>query len=139
MIDPEMLMGGGLFALLAGFFVIFAIIGVVVYVYFAYALMRVAQKLKHPYPWLSWIPFANVALILQLGKFHWAWVFLLIGTVIPAIGIGFNIAVLVLMIISTWKISEKLKFPGWTSLLIIIPGLGSLWYLILYGILAWKK
>ena len=103
------------------------------YVYFALAWQTIAQRLKHKYSWLAWIPFANVALILQLGGFHWAWIFLIL---IPFFG---WIALFVLSIIAMWKIFEKRKYPGWFSLAVIIPQVGGVLYLISIGFLAWGK
>src|SRR3990172_6763679 len=56
---------------------------IVVYIYTSIALMTIGKKLKHKYPWMAWIPVANIALIPQLGSFHWAWVFLLL---VPFLG-----------------------------------------------------
>jgi len=109
------------------------LLGIAIYVYFALAWQTTAKKLKHKHPWLAWIPIANFALILQLGGFHWAWVFLIL---IPILG---WIALFVLGIIATWRILEKRKYPGWFSLAIIIPEVGGILYLILIGFLAWGK
>ena len=112
---------------------IFAVImSIAVYVYFAIAWMTIGKKLKHKYPWLAWIPIANIAFILQLGAFHWAWVFLFL---IPVVG---WIALTVLCIIATWRIFEKRKYPGWFSLSLIIPQVGGILYLIAIGFVAWK-
>ena len=46
------------------------ILGLALYVYSSLAWYTIAQKLKHKHPWIAWIPFANVALVLQLGGFH---------------------------------------------------------------------
>jgi hypothetical protein len=108
------------------------LIALAFYVYFAVAWMTIARKLKHKYPWLAWIPFANVALILQLGGFHWAWVFLML---IPVLG---WLALTVICIIATWKIFEKRKYPGWFSLSLVIPQVGGILYLIAIGFVAWK-
>ena len=104
-----------------------------VYVYFALAWYTLAKKLKYKYPWIAWIPFANIALILQLGGFHWAWIFLIL---IPALG---WIGLFILIIIATWKIFEKRKYPGWFSLSLIIPQVGGILYLIAIGFVAWGK
>ena len=109
-------------------FFVFAI----TYVYFAFAWMTIAQKMKYKRAWLAWIPFANISMILQLGGFHWAWVFLIL---IPVVG---WIALLVLMVIATWRIFEKRHYPGWFSLSMVIPRLGALLYLIAIGFVAWK-
>src|SRR3989338_6390062 len=76
------------------------VIGIAVYVYGALALMTIATKLQHPYPWLAWIPFANFALILQLGGFHWGWIFLVF---IPFLGFLVGIAQFVILGLVAWK------------------------------------
>jgi len=103
------------------------------YVYFAMAWMTIARKLGYKYPWLAWIPFANIAMMLQLGGFHWAWVFLMLIPILGWLALG------VLVIIATWKIFVKRKFPGWFSLSIIIPEVGGVLYLIAIGFVAWYK
>jgi hypothetical protein len=134
---------------------------IAVYVYFSMAWMTIARKLKHSRPWLAWIPFANIAMILQLGGFHWAWVFLaatpfigglillLLGMLNPfafilaliffivASFVG-GIALLVLGIVATWRAFERRKHPGWFSLSILIPYVGVILYFIAIGIVAWK-
>ncbi len=104
-----------------------------VYIYHALAWSVIAKKLKHKYPWLAWIPFANISLILELGGFHWAWVFLLL---IPIFG---WLALIVLTIIATWKIFEKRNYYGWFSLAILIPKVGWIFYMIAIGFVAWKE
>lgn len=121
---------GGLFAI-GMFFLSFIFIGV--YIYTSLAWMTIAKKVKHKKPWLAWIPFANISMWLQMGKFHWAWIFLLL---IPVIG---WIIILVLFIISSWRVFKKLKYPGWFSLSVIIPRVGGILYLIVIGIIAWTK
>jgi len=109
------------------------------YAYFAMAFMTIAQKLKYKRAWLAWIPFANIAMIFQLGGFHWAWIFLLL---IPIAG---WIAVLALVIVSGWKIFEKRRYPGWlniTLVFLVVPGLSLfavIAYAIIVGFVAWKK
>jgi uncharacterized membrane protein YhaH (DUF805 family) len=103
------------------------------YIYHALAWHSIAKKLKHKAPWLAWIPFANFVLILQLGGFHWAWVFLIL---VPIFG---WIALFILGIIATWKTFKRRKQPGWFSLAPIIPQIGWILYLIAIGIVAWSK
>lgn len=102
------------------------------YIYFSLAWMTIARKLKYKRPWIAWIPIINIGMILQLGGFHWAWIFLIF---IPLIG---WIALMVLCIIATWKIFEKRKYPGWFSLSIILPSIGQILYLIIIGFVAWS-
>ena len=103
-----------------------------IYIYTAFSWMTIAKKLKYKTPWLAWIPFANIAMMLELGGFNWAWIFLIL---IPFAG---WIAIGILLIIATWKIFEKRKYPGWFSLSIIIPWIGAVLYLIAIGVVAWK-
>ena len=102
------------------------------YVYFSISWMTIARKLKYKRAWLAWIPVANLAMIFQLGGFHWAWVFLIL---IPFFG---WIALVVLSIIATWRIFEKRKYPGWFSLSMIIPQIGLVLYFIAIGFVAWQ-
>lgn len=133
MMAPEM------WALIGAFVMLAAVVGVILYVYKSLALYAIARKLKHKNPWLAWIPFADGAMILQLGKFHWAWIFLVL---IPFLG---WIALFVLIIISFWRIFEKRKYPGWLALipiLMCVPAFGFLAciaFLIILGIVAWRK
>jgi hypothetical protein len=124
--------GGAVSALIAIGIVVLVLLLIALYVYFALAWMTIARKLKYKRAWLAWIPIANLAMMLQLGGFHWAWIFLIL---IPFLG---WIAVAVLVIISTWKIFEKRKYPGWFSLSIIIPQVGIILYMIAIGFVAWK-
>ncbi|MEX0921100.1 MAG: hypothetical protein WDZ62_02450 [Candidatus Pacearchaeota archaeon] len=131
--NPEAWAFGGLLAI--GIFLA-VIISLAVYIYFAFAWYTIAKKKKHDKPWLAWIPFANISLWLQMGGFHWAWVFLFL---IPILG---WLAIYVLFIISTWRVFESLKYPGWLSLSplldIIAGGAGTIAYGIVVGIVAWK-
>jgi hypothetical protein len=102
-----------------------------VYIYHSIAWMTIGKKLKYKKSWLAWIPIANISMFFQMGGFHWAWVFLIL---IPVFG---WIAILVLLIISMWRIFVDRGQPGWFSLGIIIPQVGLLLYLIAIGIVAW--
>jgi len=131
---PKDFFVGSFFGLFTLGMIILAIVFVVLmYIYHSIAWYRIGKKQKYKHPWLSWIPFANISMIFQMGGFHWAWIFLML---IPIIG---WIAVIVLWIISMWRIFEKEKSPGWFSLSIIIPQIGGILYLIAIGIVAWKK
>jgi len=105
-VDPAALlaMGGAILALAL-------VAGVALYVYLALVLSTIAKKLDHPNPWLAWIPFANIALVLQMGNFHWAWIFLILVPFVGAIVIG------ILATIAAWRIFEKRKYPGWLALI----------------------
>ena len=135
----EILLGGALGAVFALLGIIAILLIIALYVYQAYAWMLIAERQKHKHPWLSWIPFAAGAMRLQLGGFHWAWIFLLL---IPIIG---WIALIVLLTISIWRIFEKEKYEAWLSLsypLMFVPklsGIGNIAYYIILGFVTWKK
>ena len=124
---------GGVFSALIALGIIFVLLILIgLYVYSSLALYTIGKKLKYKKSWLAWIPIVNIAMFLQLGGFHWAWMFLIL---IPVLG---WIALFVLMIISTWRIFEKRQYPGFFSLSIVIPGVGWILYLIAIGFVAWK-
>ncbi|MBU0894203.1 MAG: hypothetical protein KKF48_03640 [Nanoarchaeota archaeon] len=124
---------GGLTGALTAIGILFLIVFLAaIYVYSSYAWMIIARKLKYKKAWLAWIPIANGAMILQLGGFHWAWIFLIL---IPILG---WIALFVLAIIATWRIFEKRKYPGWFSLSMIVPRAGGILYLIAIGFVAFQ-
>jgi len=124
---------GGIIGALAAIGIMIALIlFLAIYVYTALSWREIARKLKYKKDWLAWIPIVNGAMILQLGGFHWAWIFLIL---IPVLG---WIALLVLLIIATWRIFEKRKYPGWFSLSMIIPKVGGILYLVAIGFVAWK-
>ena len=129
----DLLVGGAIGALFGTMLVVGILVGIALYVYHALAWQKIAREAKHKNPWLAWIPLANIALILQLGKFHWAWIFLLL---VPILG---WIAIAVLCIIATWRVYESRKYPGWFALAPIIPQIGGLLHLIALGFVAWKK
>jgi len=128
-------------AIIAGLifmFLIFLVIGVFFYVYYALAWYTIAKKLKHKKPWLAWIPIANWALILQLGKFNWKWIFLILIPLFGWVVLG------IMIIISMWRIYEKRKYPGWLALTIVISTIPVISYLaivadaVIIGLVAWK-
>lgn len=131
---------GGLMTSIGIFLIILmALFSIGIYVYHALAWQKIGKNQKYKYPWLAWIPFANVAMIFQMGGFHWAFTFLFL---IPILG---WLAIIVLTTISMWRIFEKSKYPGWLSLsyaLAVIPYLGifiGIAYLVVIGIVAWEQ
>ena len=125
-------LGGSLGILIALGILAIIIFIVAFYVYTSYTWMLIAKKLKYKKSWLVWIPIANLAMMLQLGGFHWAWVFLIL---IPILG---WIGLFALIIVATWRIFEKRKYPGWFSLALILPSIGGVLHLIVIGFVAWK-
>jgi len=116
---------------LAAYLVIILVVGLVTYVYMAWATMVIAKKTNTDKPWLAWIPFANVYLMTQIAKVPW-WTFLVIFlTWIPFVG---PLAALAAYVWWWWKISEARNRPGWWSILLMIPVVSF----VFMGILAWS-
>lgn len=143
MVDWLSMMGGsaatGAFAGLIALGIAVAILVILAfYIYTSLALMTIGKKLKYKSSWLAWIPVANIAMILQMAKFSWLWVFLILVPILGWIALG------VLMIISLWRIFEKRKYPGWLALvplLSFVPVLGGVaWiaFLVILGLVAWR-
>lgn len=125
--------GGGMMGLLIGFGLLIAFLFLTaLYIYTSLAWSIIGRKLKYKNHWLAWIPIVRWAMILQMGKFHWAWIFLIF---IPIFG---WLALIVLLIIASWRIYELRKYPGWFSLALLVPELGGVLNLIVIGFVAWK-
>ena len=131
---------GGAVGTLIAFGILFMVLVLsALYVYHSLAWMKIAKKMKFKKSWLAWIPVADLAMRLKIGKFHWAWVFLIL---IPILGWT---ALIVLVTIATWRIFDKLGSPGWLALsfpLMFVPGIswiGWIAYLVVIGVVAWGK
>lgn len=112
--------------------IIVAIVSLAIYVYTSLALMTIAKKTKTKNGWLAWIPIANFYLLTQIARVNPWWTLILLAFFIPMIG---SLVVMVAGIWMFWRIAELRKFPGWVSLLLILP----LVNLVVLGILAWGK
>lgn len=125
---------GGLGALFGAAAALGVILVIALYVYTALAWSTIAKKLKYEYPWLAWIPIANLALLPILADKEWYWAFFFL---VP-------IANIVFMIIWTWKIYEKRNLHGALSLIPLaawIPVIGwlaGIANLVVLGIAAWR-
>jgi hypothetical protein len=103
-----------------------------VYIYMAFALMTIANKVGEPNSWLAWIPIANLYLMVKVADEN-PWLMLLyFAGLIPFVGslivIGVNIYI--------WmKIAERRGFPNWVGVLIIVP----LANLVVPGYIAWAE
>lgn len=127
-----------MFGSIVGVIIAFGIITIILlsvalYVYFSLSWMKIAAKLKYKNDWFAWIPVLNLFMMLQLGGFNGWWVLLIL---IPILG---WVGLFILIVISTWRIFEKRKYPGWFSLSMIIPQAGGILYLIALGFVAWKS
>lgn len=131
--------GGAVLAALAAFLIIALIVLLAFYIYHSLAWMRIAKRMNFKNAWLAWIPFAGSAMRLHLGRFHWAWIFLIF---LPIVG---WIALIILLTIAKWRIFEKRHYPGWLAIsfpVMFIPGIswiGFIAYFIIIGVVAWGK
>lgn len=121
---PEQVTTGALW-FLGGFAVLFLFFVLLVYVYMAISLSKIAKKTNTDNVWMAWIPVLNVLLTVNISKKP-SWWFLLFF--IPFVNIV--VSVLVWM-----EIAKSLKKPEWLGILIIIPVAN----IILPGYLAFSK
>jgi len=110
----------------------FLVILLIAYIYSAITTMMIANRLGHrDIAWMAWIPIVNIYLIVKMsGAPMWTMLLILVAW-LPIL----NLVFLVAMIWWFWLISEKVGYPGWLSLINIIP-FGSIVFL---GLLAWGK
>lgn len=129
----EDMLGPGMLAVIGAFMAAAFFVVIVLYVYFALALMAIAKKTKTDNAWLAWIPFANIYLMTNVAKVEWWYALLIIFLpLIPLLG---GIASMAVMIYVWWKIAEIIKKPGWWSILLLIPVVN----LVIVGVMAWGK
>lgn len=94
----------------------------VIYGYFSYALMVIAQKTDTENAWMAWVPLLNVYLMCIIaGKPAW-WVILVF---VP-------IANIIVMVLVWMGIAEARGKPSWWGLLMLVPVAN----LIVPGVLA---
>lgn len=110
-------------AALGAFLMVFAVIGLAVYIYFALALSTIAKKTNTENPWLAWIPIVNIVLMLNVAKKPIWWIVLCF---IPLVNI-------VILVIVWMAIAEARGKPNWWGILMIVPVVS----LIVPGYLAW--
>jgi hypothetical protein len=127
----DQLAGAGLMGIILALGAIAFVIGLIFYIYFALALYTIAKKTKTDLPWLAWIPFANIYLLVKCGGLQWWWLFGFLLNLIPAIGWLLAMAWVAYV---WWKVSEARNYPGWMGILMLIPVVN----LILVGVIAWR-
>lgn len=76
----------------AGFFIVFLLVVLAAYAFFAFCVMKVAQKTNTDNAWWAWIPILNVILMLNIAKKPVWWIVLLL---IPLVNIVISILVLI--------------------------------------------
>ncbi len=128
-LPPELLAAVPALAAMGSLLTILLASVLVLYVYGAICLMKIAGKTRTPNGWLAFIPIANLYLITQVAGVAWWTMFAFLLSFIPAVG---SIAFMVVVVWWWWKICENVRKPGWWSLLMLIPIVN----LIVLGILA---
>jgi len=148
---------GAIIAVIAGMIFVFILIMLVLYVYSAFALMTIAQKTKEEYPWLAWIPFANMYLMSRIAKQHWWPILLLpaywfismlaqiiaiasttVGLIVMGLAYVVYFVFFVYITIWFWKIFEAVNRPGWWAIFYILIPLNFVFWILL-GVAAWGK
>jgi len=126
---------------------------VIFYVYLSLALMITAKKLNVKNAWLAWIPIANTYLMSRMAQKHWWPIILIVVASATSLANSISSIPLFLMVLCyliliigiifiyiwIWRILEFRGKPGWWALLLLLPGFGSIWVFIMWGILAWGK
>jgi hypothetical protein len=114
-----------LVALVGGFMMVIIGVAVVFYLYFAFCLYKIAQKVHFEAAWAAWIPIIQLwPFVGAAGKPAW-WIILLF---VPLV--GFFVGIYLWM-----SISENLGKSKWLGLLVLVPVAN----LILPGYLAFSK
>lgn len=128
MVEPGMAdaaAAGGLLAVAMGMMAVTVVVCLVLYVYFAFSLMTIGNKLNEDNTWLPWIPGIGAFLAqLQYAQLPWFWVLLLIGYFIPFVNIIAGLVALGLSLYCWYKIAERRGKEGWIGVLVIVPVLG---------------
>ena len=99
--------------MIGSFALLIIILVVTCYVYSALALQSMGNRYGSARPWLAWIPFVNLWLLLEIAEFS-PWFLLLFF--VPLANFIFGIVI-------WWKVCENLGRPGWWAILMLIPPL----------------
>ncbi|MFA6002219.1 MAG: DUF5684 domain-containing protein [Thermoleophilia bacterium] len=83
----------------------------VMYVFLAFCLMTIANKLGTPRSWLAFIPIANVYLMCKMVGYSGVLVLL---AFVPFVNFVF-------LIVLWWKIAEARDRTGWLGILMLVP------------------
>lgn len=116
---------GAALAVIGAMLLVFAVFFLVIYVYMAISLMKIAKKTNTPNGWFAWIPFLNMWLLVQIAQKEWWWFLLML---IPLVNI-------VVAVILWMEVSKAVGKPDWLGILIIVPVANF----ILPGYLAFSK
>ncbi|MEX0920566.1 MAG: hypothetical protein WDZ69_03230 [Candidatus Pacearchaeota archaeon] len=139
---------GGLMAFFIAILIVSILIGIALYIYVSFAYMRIGQKAGLSTPGLAWIPVIGPTIIaFQASDMHW-WPWVVMGVsfiagffidtisgVVEYIYYLFVLVSIVIVLIWSWKMFERIGRPGWWAILLLI----SLVNLVIIGIAAWGE
>lgn len=126
----------GLLAMISAIMIPLLIIGLVYYIYTAWATMTIANKLKVPNGWLAFVPIANLYIWTQIADVPW-WTFLLFfGAFVPFVGWYFLVPALP-AIMAWWYIrtAKRRGFDELWGIWMFVP----LVNLVIIGMMAWSE
>ncbi len=121
---PTAAAGTGM-AIFAGLMIAWVLFALVIYIFLAICLMKIAKKTNTSNGWFAWIPILNLILMIQVAKKPMWWIIMFF---IPLVNIVFSIML--------WMaIAEAVKKPSWVGILMIVPVAN----LVVPGYLAFSK
>lgn len=130
----EGMTAAGFLAIGAMFLFLYFLFLVGAYVFTSLMFKSLAKKAGDSSPNLAWIPGVGPLIIaFRASKMHWWPWLLLIGMIIPFVGIIAMIVFVVFELIWIWKLFEAVGRPGWWTLLLFIPIVG----IVMLAIAAW--
>ena len=97
-------------------FLVFFLIGIAFYIFGAYCLMTMANKLGVENGWFAFIPFLNLWLITEMGDRESSWFIIMLIFMFCC-----SIVTAVMVILIMMDVAEKLGFENWWGILLIIP------------------
>jgi hypothetical protein len=108
---PAVPAAGIVAGILSGMLLFVILIGIAFYLFFAFCLYRIAQKLDVPYAWLAFVPLASLwPFVASAGKPGW-WILLFL---VPIVNVFVGIYL--------WMcITENLGKNKWLGLLVLVP------------------
>ena len=104
-------------AAFGAFIMLFLVLGIAIYIFTAFCLMKIANRKNVPNAWLAFVPIAQLWVVLKVANLHWAWMFILLIGIVPMIG---QLLGLIGMIYIAYKFLEGIKQPWWWLLIMFL-------------------
>ncbi|PKQ27985.1 MAG: hypothetical protein CVT63_05160 [Candidatus Anoxymicrobium japonicum] len=99
-----------------GLFLVIMLLALAMYVFSAFCMMKMADRLGVENGWFAFVPFLNLWLLCKMGDRENSWFIIML---ICQFCCGIVTAVMSIMILM--DVAEKLGFERWWGILIIIP------------------